>query len=181
MMEATETTTWNELVEMEPRLKEVERHAYDYHREYDSESPDWTHYSKLKKEFSKLVGWVANSSRSEVLCSNEAYDVVLKHIVDIWETGKAESSNWDRMWIACTHVFNGTAKEVWCHPQQVACCPECAERGPHGLSDSELHAICPVCLLDTMKSMSPVYMRELVEEDAIKGHAHDSDSTGESW
>lgn len=83
----SEKLTWADLVAVEPRLRGVEQRALCYHASYSEKSPDWMQYHRLKTFLQPLVGWFAENTR---IADSRSWNVAIKHIVNVWETGKAQ-------------------------------------------------------------------------------------------
>jgi hypothetical protein len=81
------------------------------------------------------------------------------------------SDDSDRLWVACIHVIDGTAAEVWCRPDRLALCPPCVDKGPDGVAMDDLKTVCPACLAAIVrKTAAPIEGREYLERDGIAGH-----------
>lgn len=70
------------------------------------------------------------------------------------ETESREDDN--RLWVACEHVREGMAPEVWCRPERIAVCPECLAQ----------------CIGNVATAI--VRGREHLERDLSGGHCHES-------
>jgi hypothetical protein len=91
--------------------------------------------------------------------------------------GRGRPHQGDQLWVICTHVRDGTAAEVWCRPDRIAVCEECATRGPEkvpgdgGVTPGELFPTCPACLADILRKHPALALgREYLERDGVLGH-----------
>jgi len=76
--------TWVELIQVEPRLVEVEAMALRLHPRASQD--DWPRaWSDVKAAFMPLVGWEAEQYG---LRHSAAYDVAYDHLLNAFETGK---------------------------------------------------------------------------------------------
>jgi hypothetical protein len=69
---------------------------------------------------------------------------------------------WAPWCIVCGHIFKGTAKECFRLPaapgkQDDWLCSVCFEKGPHTLTEKDLHAVCIHCARKLVKGLK---MRE---------------------
>ncbi len=78
----------------------------------------------------------------------------------------------DKWWLTCKHVVQGTATEVWCRPDGIALCAECAKKGPDDFDLADGTVLCPACMETALKSVPVVDGREFVERAAMSGHCH---------
>ncbi len=78
----------------------------------------------------------------------------------------------DKCWLTCKHVVQGTATEVWCRPDGIALCAECAKKGPDNFDLDDGTVLCPACMETALKSVPVVDGREFVERAAMSGHCH---------
>lgn len=76
--------TWQELVEAEPRLVEVEALALRLHPRASQDDWPWA-WSEVKAAFMPLVGWEAEQY---AVRHSAAYDAAYDHLLDVFETGK---------------------------------------------------------------------------------------------
>jgi hypothetical protein len=89
----------------------------------------------------------------------------------------AQKKEGDVLWVVCTHVRDGTAAEVWCRPDRIAVCKECATRGPSkapgdgGVTLDEVLCACPACLSDMLRGRGVLILgRDYLERDGVLGH-----------
>lgn len=80
--EPDRTPTWAELVEVEPRLLDVERRVLALHRDGQDDLRAW---AEIKQLFMPLIGWSAEKYK---LRTSKAYDVAYNHLLNCWETGR---------------------------------------------------------------------------------------------
>ncbi len=73
------TITWEDCVELAPFLRTVENAAVDMNKRGQQ---DWHSYEALKRQAKLVVGWGAKIPE---LATTEAYDVVMSHLLDVWE------------------------------------------------------------------------------------------------
>ena len=77
MTEHSEQVTFNELCEIEPRLKDLYREVKKDKTWRDKR--DWNVWQQYKSQIENLVGWESSSTDS-LLISPEAYDVAYQTI-----------------------------------------------------------------------------------------------------
>jgi hypothetical protein len=75
----------------------------------------------------------------------------------------------DYRWLVCVHVLDGKAAEVWCRPDRIAVCRDCAVRGEE-VPDEDLRVVCPACLIGAARRVPLILGREYLERDGIVGH-----------
>lgn len=66
--------TWESIIALEPRLRQLEREARTSHRR-----GDWRHYESLKARLSVLVG---HRARLPALATPEAFDICHRRLVE---------------------------------------------------------------------------------------------------
>jgi hypothetical protein len=87
-----------------------------------------------------------------------------------------------RLWTTCVHVQNGTAAEIWCRPDRIGVCQECAIKGSRKLGEKEeaelvakLLPVCPACLGKVLEGKSILVRgRTFLERDRVLGHVHNN-------
>lgn len=73
MSTMTHTTTWQDIIAVEPRLAAIIGEAAAIRK------PWWDDYSRLKLRLSQLVGWEARDQR---LRTHQAYDVAIDRLAE---------------------------------------------------------------------------------------------------
>lgn len=80
--ECQSETTWSALVEIEPRLQEVEEVALLL---YQPRVTNWHAWSYVKRLMSRLVGW---TGEKDEISSSDDYEVAYSWLLCCWETGR---------------------------------------------------------------------------------------------
>jgi hypothetical protein len=73
---------FEELARLEPRLEQLERDAFDAHREGRTSWSDW---ERIKRALTQLCGWSCGSRHMRLV---DGWDVAYRHLLSVWETGR---------------------------------------------------------------------------------------------
>ena len=79
--------TWENLMQLEPRLRDIEQRARSVDRD------DWHAWSVLKRSFSALVGYWALPDADPILRTSEVYELTVDHLRDIIENKRLVELN----------------------------------------------------------------------------------------